>query len=111
MKHIRYQIQLDCGCMPYFPSPIPLLGDVLNCSVHGEAKRVDVDWYFKCQHCRYGRGVGNSPMTAEVKATSHAIRCHHRVRVWNTVGSKILEDFVVPPVGSQLVIGLDAPPF
>jgi hypothetical protein len=108
---MKAQVQLECGCTPYFPSPIPLLGDLLSCSVHGETKRVTVEWSFKCEHCRYGRSVGNSPMTAEVKATSHAIRLHHRVRVWKALGGKVIEDFQVPPIGAQLVIGLDAPPF
>jgi hypothetical protein len=111
MKDVRNQIHLLCGCAPYFPRPIPFLGDVLICSVHGETQRVDVEWCFKCEHCRYARSVGNSPMTVEVKATAHAIKNHHRVRVWKKVGDKIFDDFLVPPLGSQLVIGLDVPPF
>jgi len=119
MKDVRNQVQLLCGCTPYFLRPIPLLGDTLICHVHGETKRVDwigpppvaIAWHFKCEHCRYARSYGNAPMTAEVKATAHAINKHHRVRVWKEEGEKILEDFVVPPLGSQLVIGLDVPPF
>jgi hypothetical protein len=108
---MRAMVQLDCGCTPYFPSPIPLLGEPINCSVHGECKRVEVTWLFKCEHCRYSRNVGNAPMTAEIKSTAHAIKMHHRVKVWKQLGGKVVEEFQTPPIGAQNVIGLDAPPF
>lgn len=35
----------------------------------------------KCRNCRYSRGYGNAPLTADTKAASHSVRKMHTVDV------------------------------
>lgn len=91
-------VVLQCGCQPFYPTPIPVVGDVVCCPTHGPTTRVEgINWGFKCQDCRYGRmELGDAPLTAESKASAHAIKKAHRVRVWRKVGTKEDRDFYVP---------------
>lgn len=66
---------------------------------------------FRCQKCRYARKCGHGKLTAEILATSHALRLGHHVIVWEsnleTLEIQICHE-VQPDKEPNL---LDEPPF
>lgn len=110
---MKQQILLACGCRPWFSGPVPKLGDELYCVGHrkGSTRVQAVDWNFKCEQCRYGRyNLGCAQVSASVKASSHAIRRSHRVRVWCQSDHIVTETLWMDGTTRQLVLS-DAPPF
>lgn len=96
---MRIPIQLECGCVTIFPSPIPMIGDALTCSVHGGTTRVSSpEWFIRCQDCRYSKGFGNARLTAETKASAHSCKRGHTLKVWRRLGRRVDKEFTVPSI-------------
>lgn len=111
---MRLLVMLACGCERMFPSPIPPPGADLLCTIHGATRRVSsISWQVKCEQCRYSRpNLGNSPLAAETVATAHALKRHHRVRVWRAIDQLASETYWVPKHDQiSLPLVYDAAPF
>jgi hypothetical protein len=109
---IKRQIQLSCGCLPWFYSPVPAIGSCLTCRAHGTQLRVNPLQYFvKCEDCRYSRkNLGSAPITADTVACKHGVSRRHRVKIW--AETEHHEVVTVKYVGTQNQLSLsDDPPF
>lgn len=66
---------------------------------------------FRCQRCRYARKTGHGKLTAEILATSHALRMGHPVTVWES-NLETLQSVVCLEVNPDKEPNLlDEPPF
>lgn len=80
---------LSCGCTKSF-GVRPEARDELYCVRCAKTVHVvnteSAQWKISCQGCRYARNFGAAPLTAHVKATTHAIRRHHVVEIIDSDG-------------------------
>ena len=109
---IKRQIQLSCGCLVWFYSPVPDVGQALTCRSHGTQLRVNPLQYFvKCEDCRYGRrNLGSAPITAETIACKHGVSRRHRVKIWAETENHEVVSVRYVGTQNQLTLG-DIPPF
>lgn len=88
-RNVLHITLLSCSCTRSFairPNP----RDEVYCPRCNKTVRVvnaqSAMWKIKCQDCRYAANFGAAPLTAHVKASSHAIRKHHVVEVIDSEG-------------------------